>query len=107
MKNSLRPFRRSADRNDAAFSTRFASCRTSSIRTRSAKSDIFYLADRPGARNMAYASRPEASRSTRRLRRRVMADESDEQSSRAFVLTLAGLAVAGWLAAGFVWWQGG
>ncbi len=36
-----------------------------------------------------------------------MADESDEQSSRAFVLTLAGLAVAGWLAAGFVWWQGG
>ncbi len=35
-----------------------------------------------------------------------MADESDEQSWRPILLTLAALAVAGWLAAGFVWWQG-
>ncbi|MBV8797116.1 MAG: hypothetical protein JO136_19445 [Hyphomicrobiales bacterium] len=35
-----------------------------------------------------------------------MADESDEQSWRPILLVLAALAVVGWLAAGFVWWQG-
>lgn len=35
-----------------------------------------------------------------------MADESDEQSLRPILLALAALAVAGWLAAGFIWWQG-
>jgi chromosome segregation ATPase len=36
-----------------------------------------------------------------------MADESHEQSSRAISLALAALAAVGWLAAGFIWWQGG
>ena len=36
-----------------------------------------------------------------------MADESDEQSWRPIVLALAALAAVGWLAAGFIWWQGG
>ena len=36
-----------------------------------------------------------------------MADESDEQSWRPISLALAALAAVGWLAAGFVWWQGG
>jgi chromosome segregation ATPase len=35
-----------------------------------------------------------------------MADESDEQSLRPILLALAALAIVGWLAAGFVWWQG-
>jgi DNA repair exonuclease SbcCD ATPase subunit len=50
-------------------------------------------------RGIALDATPEGSR--------VMADESHEQSSRAVVLTLAALAAAGWLAAGFVWRQGG
>lgn len=36
-----------------------------------------------------------------------MADESDESSHRAKSLALAVLAAAGWLVAGFFWWQGG
>ena len=36
-----------------------------------------------------------------------MADQSDEQSWRPILLALAALAAVGWLAAGFVWWQGG
>lgn len=36
-----------------------------------------------------------------------MADESDESSQRAVSLTLVGLAVLGWLAAGLIWWQSG
>ena len=36
-----------------------------------------------------------------------MADESHEQSSRTISLALAALAAVGWLAAGFIWWQGG
>jgi DNA repair exonuclease SbcCD ATPase subunit len=40
------------------------------------------------------------------LRRRVMADESDESSRRAVFLALAALAAVGWLTAGFIWWQG-
>jgi hypothetical protein len=36
-----------------------------------------------------------------------MADQSDEQSWRPILLALAALAAAGWLAAGFMWWQGG
>ena len=35
-----------------------------------------------------------------------MADESDDQSHRPISLALAALAAVGWLAAGFVWWQG-
>ena len=35
-----------------------------------------------------------------------MADESDEQSWRPILLALAALAVVGWAAAGFIWWQG-
>ena len=35
-----------------------------------------------------------------------MADEGDEQSWRPILLASAALAVVGWLAAGFVWWQG-
>jgi myosin heavy chain 6/7 len=35
-----------------------------------------------------------------------MADESDEQSRRPISLALAVLAAVGWLAAGFIWWQG-
>jgi chromosome segregation ATPase len=35
-----------------------------------------------------------------------MADESDEQSRRTVSLALAALVAVGWLAAGFVWWQG-
>src|SRR6202046_3707019 len=35
-----------------------------------------------------------------------MADESDEQSRRPISLALAALAAVGWLAAGYVWWQG-
>jgi chromosome segregation ATPase len=34
-----------------------------------------------------------------------MADQSDEQSWRPILLALAALAVVGWLAAGFMWWQ--
>src|ERR1700733_11360299 len=41
------------------------------------------------------------------LRRRVMADESDKQSPRPISLALAALAAVGWLAAGFIWGQGG
>ena len=36
-----------------------------------------------------------------------MADESDESSRRTMYLALAGLAAVGWLAAAFIWWQGG
>jgi chromosome segregation ATPase len=36
-----------------------------------------------------------------------MAEESDESSHRAMSLALAGLAVVGWLIAGFIWWQSG
>jgi chromosome segregation ATPase len=36
-----------------------------------------------------------------------MADEGHQHSSRVLVLTLAALAVAGWLLAGAIWWQGG
>jgi chromosome segregation ATPase len=36
-----------------------------------------------------------------------MADQSDEQSWRPVLLALAALAAIGWLAAGFIWWQGG
>jgi hypothetical protein len=36
-----------------------------------------------------------------------MADQSDEQSWRPILLALAVLAAAGWLASGFIWWQGG
>jgi chromosome segregation ATPase len=36
-----------------------------------------------------------------------MADQSDEQSWRPVLLALAVLAAAGWLASGFIWWQGG
>jgi chromosome segregation ATPase len=36
-----------------------------------------------------------------------MADESDKQSPRPISLALAALAAVGWLAAGFIWWQGG
>ena len=36
-----------------------------------------------------------------------MADQSDEQSWRPILLGLAALAAIGWLAAGFIWWQGG
>jgi chromosome segregation ATPase len=36
-----------------------------------------------------------------------MADQSDEQSWRPILLALAALAAVGWLAAGFMWWQGG
>ena len=36
-----------------------------------------------------------------------MADESHEPSSRTISLALAALAAVGWLAAGFIWWQGG
>ncbi len=36
-----------------------------------------------------------------------MVDESHEQSSRTLSLALAVLAAVGWLAAGFIWWQGG
>jgi chromosome segregation ATPase len=35
-----------------------------------------------------------------------MADENDDQSWRPMLLVLAALAVVGWLAAGFIWWQG-
>ena len=35
-----------------------------------------------------------------------MADESDERSPHPLSLALAALAAVGWLAAGFVWWQG-
>ena len=35
-----------------------------------------------------------------------MADESNERSPRALSLALAALAAVGWLAAGFIWWQG-
>jgi chromosome segregation ATPase len=35
-----------------------------------------------------------------------MTDDSDEQSRRPISLALAALAAVGWLAAGFVWWQG-
>ena len=35
-----------------------------------------------------------------------MADESDAESHRLVSLALAGLAAVGWLAAGFMWWQG-
>jgi septal ring factor EnvC (AmiA/AmiB activator) len=36
-----------------------------------------------------------------------MADESDKHSLRPISLALAALAAVGWLAAGFIWWQGG
>ena len=36
-----------------------------------------------------------------------MSDQSDEQSWRPILLALAALAAMGWLAAGFIWWQGG
>src|SRR3984885_3824412 len=36
-----------------------------------------------------------------------MADESHEQASRTIVVMMAALAAVGWLAAGFIWWQGG
>ena len=36
-----------------------------------------------------------------------MADQSDEQSWRPVLLGLAALAAIGWLAAGYIWWQGG
>ena len=36
-----------------------------------------------------------------------MSDQSDEQSWRPILLALAALAAVGWLAAGFIWWQGG
>src|SRR5271167_3117546 len=36
-----------------------------------------------------------------------MTDESDDQSRRPISLALAALAAVGWLAAGFIWWQGG
>ena len=36
-----------------------------------------------------------------------MADENDEESRRPIWLALAGAAIVGWLAAGFLWWQGG
>ena len=36
-----------------------------------------------------------------------MADQSDEQSWRPILLALTALAAVGWLAAGFMWWQGG
>src|SRR4029077_14908559 len=36
-----------------------------------------------------------------------MADQSDEQAWPPILLALSALAVAGWLAAGFMWWQGG
>src|ERR1700734_303431 len=35
-----------------------------------------------------------------------MTDESDDQSRRPISLALAALAAVGWLAAGFIWWQG-
>jgi chromosome segregation ATPase len=35
-----------------------------------------------------------------------MADESDKHSPRPISLALAALAAVGWLAAGFIWWQG-
>jgi chromosome segregation ATPase len=35
-----------------------------------------------------------------------MADDSDDQSRRQILLALAALAAVGWLAAGFIWWQG-
>ena len=35
-----------------------------------------------------------------------MADESDEQPRRLISLALAALAAVGWLAAGFIGWQG-
>ena len=35
-----------------------------------------------------------------------MADESDESLRRSVSLGLTAFAVVGWLAAGFIWWQG-
>jgi DNA repair exonuclease SbcCD ATPase subunit len=72
------------------------------------KLDNFLLGGRP--RRSQYGDMPPGSghRAQRdALRRRVMADESNESSRRAVSLALAGLAVVGWLAAGFIWWQGG
>jgi uncharacterized phage infection (PIP) family protein YhgE len=72
------------------------------------KFDNFVLGGRP--RRSQYGDMPPGSGDRARrdaLRGRVMADESDESSRRAVSLALAGLAAVGWLAAAFIWWQGG
>jgi chromosome segregation ATPase len=56
---------------------------------------------------MAYASWAEViALDATPQRRGVMTDDSDEQSRRPISLALAALAAVGWLAAGFVGWQG-
>jgi hypothetical protein len=56
MKNSFRPFRRNADSNDALLRLALPPAAPHQSARRSAKTDIFCLADRSDTRNMAYAS---------------------------------------------------